>query len=188
MAIALTSDPIITLQAARDLLKWPSDDETRMSINSVSARFLRYTNRLRITSGTVTEYQSGRGQSVLWLHATPITSITSVEIYCNGTLSETVASTDYTVNLTTGRLYLHGTTAQHGEGELNIKVVYTGGWTDVPGDLQESALLLMTLDKRRRDGLIGVHSQSREGFSSTYEHEDLPQAIRERWEGYRVIA
>ncbi|HUU96856.1 MAG TPA: hypothetical protein VM487_14045 [Phycisphaerae bacterium] len=191
MSITLTSDPIVSEQMVRDLMpQWNNANEIRLAINSVSARFKLYTGRKAILSATVTEWQRGRGLDYLWLHATPLTSITSVELYSGGAVSDTIASGDYSYNATTGRLYLHGSIAQYTEGEENVKVVYVGGWAaaSVPGDLMQSALELMKLDKARLEGRIGVRSEGREGFSASYDPDDLPASIVQVWKRYRFSA
>jgi len=189
MSITLTSDPIVTEQTVSDLLKL-TGDEARLHINSVSARFLEYTGRLRITNGAVTEWQCGRGLNYFWLHATPITSITSIATYSSGDLSETIASGDYSYNATTGKIVLHGTIAPYSDGEQNIKAVYAAGWAAalIPGDLVQSALAMIRFDKARLDGRIGTSSESREGFSTSYETGDLPKSVQQVWDRYRYRA
>ena len=190
MSVTLTTDPIVSEQLVLDVLKMTSTDEVRLAINSVSARFLRYTNRTRITapSAAVTEWQRGRGLDYFWLHATPVGVVTSIAIYSNGALSETIAAASYSLNTETGRVYMHGTVAPYTDGEDNIKAVYIGGWTTVPGDIQQSALELMRLDKARLDGRVGVQSEGREGFSASYESGDLPKSVSQVWDAYRFRA
>jgi len=188
MAVSITSDPILSVRDAEDVLAWNDERKTTLAINSVSARFLQHTNRLRITSGSVTEYKRICGVNAFWLRATPVSSVTSVEYYTLGDLSSTYTSDDYTVNLTNGKLVIHGAIPQNTGQEESLKVVYTGGWSTVPGDIVFSALQLMRLDKKRLDGALGVNSESREGFSTSFESGDLPRAVREVWDRYRILA
>jgi hypothetical protein len=186
MSVTLTTDPIVSEQLALEILKWQSTNEVRLAINSVSARFLNYTGRKRITSGAVTEWIRGNGLDCFWLHGAPVTAVTSIQIYDGGTLSETVSTANYGLNADTGKVVLHGLLLPLSE-EDNVKAVYTGGWTTVPGDIQQSALALMRLDKARMDGRIGVSSEGREGFSASYETGDLPKSVADVWRQYRYM-
>lgn len=188
MSILLTPDPIVTEQAAHDVLGWASSDKVRLAINSASARFLAYTHRLRITSGPVVERQRGRGQDHFWLHASPVGAIASLQIYSGGTLSDTIDGTTYTVEAESGHVYMHGAVAPHSDGERNMVITYTGGWTTVPGDIVQSALALMILDEDRMKGRLGVSSSSQGGSSASYELDGLPKATSDVWSRYRYMA
>jgi hypothetical protein len=69
----------------------------------------------------------------------------------------------------------------------DIRVSYTGGFTSVPWDIQESAVRLMRLDKSRRDGAAGLQSIGREGMSSGFQTMDLPSEIMDVWRPYRIF-
>jgi hypothetical protein len=141
MAITLTSDPITTEDTVYELLRI-SGDQARLLINSASESFLMFTNRLRITSATVTEYQRGTGLGVIYLRAAPVASVTSLEYYANGALSDTLTASDYQIDLPTGRIATYTKAPPYSDDERNIKIVYSGGWTAgaLPGDVVYGAL------------------------------------------------
>jgi len=193
MAISLTSDPIISAADANTLLGWgTTDEETYSAINAVSARFLQFTGRSRITSGAIAAEIHNLppyGCPVIWLKAAPVDTgeTFTVEMYDDGSLSETIASGDYTLYATTGKLVLpsHGVIRQ--DYTRDIRVAYTGGWSSVPWDVVEAAVELMRLDKARRDGAIGVQSISREGMSTNYQTAGIPQEVKDAWAPYRIF-
>ena len=190
MAITLTSDPIIPAADAASLLSWATGDELNLAINSASVRFLKYTGRQRITSGTLvqTEALPPRQVPVLWLRASPVDTgeTFAVEIYEDGSSAETLTDSDYDLEDVTGRLVLGSSATATYNASRRVVVSYTGGWTTVPGDVMESALRLMRLDKQRRDGMTGVASASREGMSTSYQTADLPAEISDVWQAYRI--
>ncbi|HOX27469.1 MAG TPA: hypothetical protein PLL30_17225 [Candidatus Krumholzibacteria bacterium] len=193
MAITLTTDPIVTEQLVVDIMKW-SQDEARLAINSVSARFLKYTNRTRITSGAITLEVYNfppAGVPVIWLRAAPVTVSESATFaaytYQDGSADTTLTTSDYTLHTANGKLVLKGLGVTERDDSRDVRVSYTGGWTTVPGDVQESALQLMKLDKQRRDGMVGVTSTSREGTTVSYQGGDLPQSVMEVWRRYQVV-
>lgn len=192
MAITITSDPIVSEQVVADILGW-SGDEARLAINSVSARFLMFTNRSRITSGAVTleVYRlPAVSYPVVWLRATPVTLAGfAAYIYQDGAAETTLTAADYDLYLDTGKLVISGYGTTSLDETRNLRVSYTGGWAaaSVPGDIMESALQLMKLDKQRRDGMVGVASVGRDGSSTTYQTSDLPQSVSQVWFRYKVM-
>lgn len=186
MAIALTSDPIVTaVDVEAVLITGATDDQLNAAINSVSERFKKYTNRVQINSAEVTEYQRSLGLGASWLHAAPVdTSSIAITIYQDGEESETRDETDVTA-YASGRLYWNSNPPPTSPHEENVKIVYTGGWDTVPGDVQQTAMELVRLDLARLSGQIGAKSVSFEGSSTSYETTDLPQAVREVWDRYR---
>ena len=193
MAVTLTSDPIVEEQLVLDIMKW-SQDEARLAINSVSARFLRYTNRTRITDGAITLEVYGlpaAGDDVVWLRAAPVTVSESatftVYVYQDGSADETLTTSDYILHVGNGKLVLPGRGTTDRNPATDVRVSYTGGWTTVPWDIQESALQLMKLDKQRRDGMVGISATSREGTSVTYQAGDLPTSVEQVWRRYKVF-
>jgi len=186
MPITLTSDPIVSEAVVQEMLGI-AGDEARLLINSASVKFKNYTGRLRIINGAVTEYQRGSGSSKFWLHATPITALTSVQIMSDGAVSETVTSYDY--DAATGRFALHNRSIPLSEDENTLKVVYTAGWAavSVPGDIMEGALELMRVEQDRRKGRAGVKSESMGGHSVTFQTGDLPESVAQAWDPYRFM-
>lgn len=189
MAVVLTSDPIVSEQMVLEMLNL-SGDKARAYINAVSGLFMQYTSRSRITKGDVTDKQVAPPPHypVLWLRATPIDEITSVKVYRYGDLVDTLTSDEYTLNEETGRMVLEVNVAGYYHPEQVIHVAYSGGWEDVPGNIQHSALEMVRLQKQRLEGRVGVTSESREGYAATYDPAAVPQSIADIWRAYRVYS
>lgn len=183
MSITVTSDPIISAQLIMDLLGIQNTDKAAFLINSVSTRFLKYTGRLRITNGAVTEYQATQGGAVFWLHATPITAVTSVQALVDGAVTVTI--TGYDLDNETGKLALHQDLVPGSYGENTLKAVYTAGWTTVPGDVQMSAIQLVRVEYDRMSGRAGYTSEAAEGHSVSYQVDTLPKSVEHVWNQYR---
>lgn len=187
MALTLTSDPILLEDEVTELIG-VDEDRAVLLINSCSQKFLKYTNRLRITSGAVTEYLRGYNNQAFWLHAPPVTAVSSVQLLTGGDVTTTLGAADYEIYQTTGKLWLR-TTMVSDTGENNLKVSYTGGWsrTAIPGDITETALEVMRVDNERVRGRAGQSSVALEGYSTSYETESLPRSVREVWDFYTVL-
>ena len=190
MAITLTTDPIILAADAEVLLDWEPGPELTLAINSVSARFLKFTGRQRITSGTLVQIEALPPYSVptVYLRAAPVDTgeTFTVEVYEDGASAETLSDSDYDLEDVGGRLLLLGHNGTGPRSTRRLVVSYTGGWSTVPGDVIESAVRLMKLDKQRRDGVSGVQSASYEGVSTTYQTGDIPSDVADAWQAYKV--
>ena len=194
MAITLTTDPIMTVDDVRALTEEGDVTRATFLINAVSAQFKTFTNRTRITdSGATTalvEYLSGLGDSYLWLHATPIISVTSIELLSAGTVSSTLASTDYEIYADSGALYRNGALWPGPDGERDIKVTYRAGWVAgaLPGDIVAAAVEQMRWARMRLDGKVGAESVSRGGESVSLETGQLLKSVRDAWSPWRIMA
>lgn len=189
MTIVLTDDPILVLSDAMAALADEDADRLTLLINSASDRFKRYTNRLRITAPgeDLIEETSGLGGQDLYLHASPIVSVTMVEILSEGEIEETLYEGDFTIHASEGMLYRNGSVWPFADVERNIRVSYQGGWTNVPGDLVMGAVLLMRMERQRYQGEVGVTNLSRGGQSVSFETTNLPKAVEDAWAAYRIL-
>lgn len=187
MPVTLVSDPIVSEQLVQDMLKL-SGDQARAYINSVSGLFMRFTQRSRISEGEAVDKDKAPPPSipVIWLRATPIASVTSVKLYSLGVESRTLATSDYVLNTDTGRMVFGSTIPGFGSPEQVIVTSYEGGWTEIPGDVVQTALEMIKLQHARLTGRVGVLSESREGYSATYDRGDIPESIKGVWQRYRV--
>ena len=188
MAITLTSDPIIALADVRDLISEASKTEAQLMINAVSAKFLRFTNRARITNGSATEWAKG-GSKKIWLHAATPTVVT-VTTYRDGVLDDTWTSADNEVRIVDGLTdsyieLLEGTPPLY-EGLDTVKIAYTGGWSTVPGDIVLAALDQMRVERDRRQGNLGAVSISQDGQAVKLEISGLIKSVQDAFKPYRV--
>jgi hypothetical protein len=165
-------------------------DAVRHYINAASAAFLRYTGRERITSGELSyeEMLPPPAVPVVYLRATPVdtASTFTVELYYGGDLDETLTTDDYDLNADTGRLKLHSHADRGYGSSYRLKLTYTGGWTSTPDDIKQSACEYIKAAKDRAEGRVGVTSETREGFSTTFENTDIPASVRHVWQRYKV--
>lgn len=192
MAVTLTSDPIVTEAFVADVFGTSfAGDEVRHYINAASAAFLQFTHRERITKGAVSyeEALPPAAVPIVYLRAAPVDTGEdfTAAIYYEGTLDETLTTDDYELNATTGRMRLEGYAHGAYGSPYRLKLTYTGGWSTVPYDVQQSALEFIRHAKARAEGRVGVTSESREGFSTSFENTDVPASVANVWQRYGVI-
>jgi hypothetical protein len=190
MAIALTTDPIISVADVQTLIPGLTvTDRVNFLINSVSAAFMQFTGRLAINSDDVVQidHLPSSPDNYLYLRATPVTSVDAVTILYDGEDDEVLASTEYTLeSATSGRMVLPNyTVAGRGCG-YRVKIEFEGGWATVPGDIQAAALEAIVYKREKLDGRAGMRSASIEGQSTSYEGSDLPQSVQDCWRKYRI--
>lgn len=160
-------------------------------ITEVDYAIGRHCNRIDATTGAQTfesaardEKYDGCGESVLSLRNYPVSSIASIALVSADGTSTTLASTDYTADLSAGRLRWNGSTAywpgwseQTGapaygyrppgwpDGFQNVRVQYTAGYSTVPADLRGVATamcvdLYLNRKKNRMLSASGIGDKS----------------------------
>lgn len=186
MAITLTSDAIVAIEDVKKVLSLNDSLTATILINSVSEKFINYTERTVLNSATVTETMRGDGTDVIWL-LNYASSVTSVEILQNGVVVETYGSDDFSFDAV-GRISLHSVTTPASTGEENVRVIYTGGWTSIPGDIVMSALEQMRVENNRLSGRgAGVSSESFDGHSVSYSQDGIVSTVKDVWKKYRIM-
>jgi hypothetical protein len=124
-----------------------------------------------------TEYFNGDGKSKLFLKYYPIIAVTTIHddpdrIYGADTL---IDSDEYAFWADEGIIEFDGAGIV-GSGVKNIRVVYTGGYTTTPYDLEHVCNELVGILKNMRDRL-GVSSKSfSDGSASYFENLLTPQS------------
>lgn len=134
-------------------------------------------------SASRTEYVDGTDSDTVQLAEWPVTTMTSVHIVDDdGGLEEI---TDYRVNTKTGVLTYLGAVRGRGvamtpgivdsvrfgvapcwpSGTQNVKVVYTGGYSSIPGDIVYAVHRLMDFAMAARGKGAGFQSESIGGYS-----------------------
>jgi len=116
-------------------------------------------------TGTKTEFFDGECADRLVLTYTPVTAISSVQLLAQGSVIETIQSTDYSVDAASGVLgldvsyygryfggsYLWGDDRGVADGSRrwmpnlsvgfrNVKAIYTGGYATYPEDLKQAVI------------------------------------------------
>ena len=163
-------------------------------IADADAAILGYIGRT-IEQATLTEYYSGDGTQMLVLKQRPVTAVTSVHVDQSGysgqgsgafaSSTEWTAGEDFYIRTVvenesnTGELVAikgpgtfraDGTAQTWGEWPLgtgNIKVVYTAGYSTVPGDLAAACRILVAWMRASRDNGMPVKSEKLGSYSYT---------------------
>jgi len=186
MAITLTSDPVVAIEDVKAVLNLNDDITAKILINSVTEKFFKFTGRTILNSGAVVETLCGDGTEVIWL-SNYASAIESVEILVNGSVSNTYDSDDFSFT-PEGRIALYSATTPSSDSEENIKVTYTGGWSEIPGDIVMSALEQMQVERNRLSGRgAGISSESLEGHSVSYATEGVVKSVADVWGKYRIM-
>jgi hypothetical protein len=150
-------------------------DAATKIIESICNRQFKYLSGGAQTE--ITEYFNGDGKGKLFLKFYPVASITSIHddpdrVYGADTL---VDSDEYATWLDEGIIEFDGA-GTIGSGVKNIKVVYKGGYTDTPFDLELVCWELVAILYKMRDR-IGVASKSfSDGSASYFENLLTPQS------------
>lgn len=168
-----------------------STSRCELAINAVSQAFAAYCGRTFQHDNNITEFHAGNGQERLWLRRRNITAVASVYIWSD---AQTVASMDSVLPgaLVSETVYR---TAEHDEqgvlyragrwpiaagtwGDLtgqpnlsqrgtNIRVVYSGGYSTIPADLELACIRECTLQiSRPVPGLTSERTPG--GWSQTF--------------------
>jgi hypothetical protein len=146
--------------------------------------------RFKNSLSNVTEYHDGdpfeEGATSIFLKNIPVVSVASIAS-SSGSLSSPTwtnydASNDYIVNNYTGEVKFFALPV----GSQNIKVVYQGGYTTIPEDLQLACLELVARVFNKRKS-YGASNESVGGASVTWEKE-LEVDLRKTLNRYRNYA
>lgn len=133
----------------------------------------------------------GDGTRDLYLPIRPVTAVASVYDDTQWTWSsdDLVASSDYALDTYKGRIRLTET-ASHGvfaEGDGNVKVTCTAGFSTVPEAIKQ-ACILMVRHIWRLQADQGVENRSEGGGSATYRSEDIPDGVKRLLSPFRIMS
>lgn len=131
-----------------------------------------------------TEKYSVNGRDTILLRCWPVSSVSSV------TVDDEVLDSDlYDVENDTGVIYrIDG--ANFPDGRRNIKIIYTGGWTEstLPDDIKFAAIEAVSWNlSRLNDNAMGIKSQTTpDGVNVGYELV-MPLSVQRVFESYRNV-
>jgi hypothetical protein len=154
-------------------------------INRKTDQFEKYCGITSFKASTLTEYYDGNGSIYLYPKHTPINSVTSIHddydwIWGAGSIIDAV---DYRI---IGGKYIV-CKAGFSEGNQNIKIVYSGGYTSIPGDLVQSCIEEVAVSYNKRH-MIGVLQQSMNMTGSvSYQEAGLMQSTKEVLNRYKTV-
>lgn len=196
MALTLMSDPIMALEDAKALLDIKSDTHAVFLVNALTKKFRNYTGRVQLSEDTETdivEYLRGETACVLYLHCSPVRAEDDdvvIDIWDGHEIIETYKYSEdevaYYGSDEEARIESHGLFPVRGDRYI-ARVTYRGGWTAIPGDVLEGAILQGRVDMLRSSGEVGVASRGKDGESTTYDQKAIVKAVAELWQPYRVL-
>lgn len=197
--VDLTSDPVISLELVKAKADVTDNDSATLIVNAVSRKFLRFMNRLVFASASVTESVLGRGESVIFPHAGPLTTDGSndftVEFIESGEAVETYLWSDSQVIVADDGsndgipvIFLADTITPASLAVPNVRLTYTGGWAsgEIPGDIISAAIEQARIEARRQSGRSGITNSSRQEQSASFETAGLVESVRDALEPYRI--
>ena len=203
MATAIdTNIALVTLEEAKEYLKQSGTDQDAIIshlVNAISAWVQGYLKR-NLVSKAYVEYYSGDGDVELVLRNYPIVSITgvwldSLRVFGSDTL---IDSTDYITKKDQGILRAFNLFGNWINGESNIKVSYTAGYTvasagtpgssgTMPYDIRMAVKRI--LDHQFRVGYthrkLDFQSESISGMNITFNPNDIPKDALSMLDGWK---
>lgn len=196
MSFALTSDPVLTGAEVQSLLSVQDSQKAILLANSLSQKLLRFTNRCQINENTITaivEKIRPYGGDKLYLHA-PIwtgsgftieaavyegVSLLATYTYAGGDFG--YQTNDYVSYLTISGLNWPDQTLRG-----HVQVTYKGGWSTIPGDVIQGAIMQGRVDLKRMEGEVGVTSRGSQGESTAYDTAGIVKEVADLWRPYRI--
>lgn len=164
-------------------------------VGAAQERIEAYCNRTFETA-TFTEYHDIGDATTrhIYVQNPPITSVTSLQYDAQSDDPETVDSSDYITDTSSGKITLYNDEGYFGRGggggEQSIKVVYVGGYAaaDMP-DVVKLATILLAQHYWNVPEAIGRTSESVDGISQNFEtYSDIPVGIRSLLAPYRRVS
>jgi hypothetical protein len=173
---------LVSWTFVKDFLSLPDSQQTRVEtlIGWITSKAETITRR-ELESKERKVYLSGYGGSDLILPHWPVETVVLVKIG-----DEEI--TDFSVDKRQGILYR--TEATFPQGERNIEVTYTGGWseTTAPDDVKLACIEAISWNlKRLNDGAMGIKNQTTpDGVNVGYELV-LPLSVQRVFESYKSV-
>jgi hypothetical protein len=179
---------LVTWANAKYLLNLSEDDRTKAEfiLNATTARAEHIAKRL-LAARSVTKDLDGTGASRLLLPVWPINSVSRVNIDSAGTFdsADDIDSDDYRVYADEGFIGLVYRTFP--VGVQNVRVVWNGGFSPIPSDLQMAAIECLKWNLLRLAGeSIGIRTVISSDGVNTGMEISIPLSAQRVFESYRV--
>lgn len=200
MAFTLTSDPILAIDDAQEIVDMRQESELVLLLNAVSSKARAFMNRVQLndvgTGNTVVERLRGPASRELFLHAAANTDDFAVDdvvakVYSGGRLGNTYNASDGELIVTTDefstRVDLPAGCFPRTEGGDYVEVTYRGGWATVPAEVIAGAVMQLRVDAKRLRGEVGVQSHSVNGESTQMDRDGLIREVTDLWRSYRML-
>jgi hypothetical protein len=195
----LADNALISLEEVREAL-FLEDTETRddnflvRTINRVSARIETYCKRKLFPARMYTEYYDGDALSgELLIDNPPIHMVSGIwddpnVAWDSNTL---ILSGNYTFEPEEGTIRLLKFLSSErffSRGTQNVKVVYSGGFEEVPVDLADAALdWVLTKYRQAKDKTHGYSSKSSGGGGVSIDTDEMPKSVKGNLAKYRFF-
>lgn len=163
----------------------------------VTAYFGSWCNRI-FESATYTDAEyDGTGLDTFIVKNPPVTAVTSIKVATDRDFAAATAldSARYVFDdagvislVPTGSvtsIVLGGVPGVWPAGKRNIQITYTGGFTVIPDDLKEAAILMISawMNRRRRAGILSTTIGSE---TVTFQQKDIPDEVRSILSRYKL--
>jgi hypothetical protein len=163
------------------------DTKLENLIDAVSWFFNTYTNR-ELKSRAQTELIDGDNTDTIFIKHYPITAITSIHVSTDTPRSygsaELISSDDYVRYEDEGKVCLLD--SYFDKGYQTVKIIYTGGYTTIPHELQLAAKEMCVMAwTKQKEKVIGMSSMTIAGVSTTLNFDAImPEYVRAVLEKY----
>jgi len=156
-----------------------SDDPLLSRFITAASRWVEQWLSRTILTATYTETRDGNGGAKWFVGDGPIQSVTSVTV--GGVL---VPATNYVFS---GDVitFIKGDT--FARGLMNCTVVYVGGYTSVPLDLEESVIEIIALRYRERSRTGEVSKSVGGAETVSYSQKDVPEDVKTNLKQWRKV-
>lgn len=182
---------LTTLTKAKNYLGISGTDEDTLLnelISGASKAIENFCNRI-FGEAPYTEYHDGRGRPSVVLKQLPVVSVTSVhdDIDRDFEAGDLVDADNYIVDMVAGIIILKND-ATFADGVLNVKVVYTAGYSTIPeaADLG-CQIWVAAFYNRLKDGADGFTSENIGGIAQAFLNIPMPENVKALILPYREI-
>jgi hypothetical protein len=176
----MQTDDLATLDEVKQYFDYSGsvaedDDFINDLITRVSKSFCHYCGKDSFLINNYTEYIDGNGSQYMFVKNTPIVSVDAIYkdiewVWAEDTLVE---STNYFIK----DYYIANKYCWY-EGFSNYKVIYNGGYAEVPYDLKEAAIQEIVRKYKRRKDFDTVQRSVNEGYVTYVDDFLLESTIR----------
>ncbi|MBU2249246.1 MAG: phage head-tail connector protein [Gammaproteobacteria bacterium] len=182
----LNTHALISLAEVREVLGFEEnqiqdDDRLIGYVNRASARIETYTKR-KFLVREYTEYHDGDGSNLVLVDQYPIVSVSAVwddidRLFTDNALL--INSGNYVAEAEEGCLRLYNEEDAFQKGIQNIKVVYSGGYSETPDDIKQACLdMVVRTYLRYKDNLTGFNSKSAPGGNIGIQLEAMTPEVK----------
>lgn len=193
--ITLNDNALVTLEDVREALmledtETANDNFLTNKINRMSTRIESYCRR-KFKAAFYTEVQDGDSErGDILVDNPPIIWVSGLwddsdALYTSDSLIE---SGDYVLEKEEGAIRLTGIDSAFSSGIQNVKVAYSGGYNEVPLDIQDACVEWVVFSYRKyQSKTFGFTSKSAPGGNIGVDMDSMPAYVKETLNSYRIV-